>query len=360
MDKNLFNPFQLGSIQLSSRIIMAPLTRCRAINGNVPNSLMAEYYGQRAGAGLVIAEGTSPSPDGLGYTNIPGMFNEEHAKAWQQSTKAIHEKGGKVFLQLMHTGRIAHSDNLPEGATVYGPSAIAQPGQISTYNLGKQHYPVPTAMSLEKVESCIEEFVESARLSIAANFDGIEIHCAHGYLPNQFINTASNNRTDQYGGSIENRCRFVLEIAKRSIATIGADKVAIRISPFSYADDNEDVDTLVKTYEYLTEQLNELGLVYIHLSNMSEMTPIKQQLWTKIRTIFKGTLIICGDFTKETAQVAVNENKADLIAFGRDYIGNPDLVKRFKNNWSLAERNKQGWYGSGAEGYTNYSFYQED
>ncbi len=354
MNKDLFDNFTLGKIELSSRIIMAPLTRCRAINHNLPNELMATYYGQRAGAGLIIAEGTSPSPNGLGYTNIPGMYTEEHAALWKASTNAVHEKGGKIFLQLMHTGRVAHSDNLPKNAVVLGPSAIPQPGEISTYNLGKQPYPTPKAMTKEEVKQTIAEFIRSAKLSIEAGFDGVEIHCAHGYLPNQFINTASNQRTDEYGGSIENRCRFVLEIAQGMINEIGASKVGIRISPFSYADTEEDASIVQATYRYLTEELNKLGLVYVHLSHMGEPVPVKFELWKNIREIFKGTLILCGDFTKETAQTALLKNQADLIAFGRDFIANPDLVLRFQHNWPLAERNRKGWYGTSSKGYTDY------
>ncbi len=358
MSKNLFDTYQLGNITLNNSIAMAPLTRCRAIDNNIPNPLMATYYGQRAGAGLIIAEGTSPSPDGLGYTNIPGMFNEQHVATWKLSTEAVHSKGGKIFLQLMHTGRIAHADNLPEGARVVGASAIAQPGEISTYNLGKQPYPTPHAMSTEEVKACIEEFVQSAKYSMAAGFDGVEIHCAHGYLPNQFINTASNQRTDEYGGSIENRCRFVLEIVQGMIAAIGAEKVGIRISPFSYADTKETPALVNETYQYLAQQLNSLGLVYVHLSHMGEANPAKFELWKSLRALYKGTLIICGDFTLETAQEAITQNRADLIAFGRDFIGNPDLVERFKNGWPLAERNRNGWYGMDGKGYTDYPFYQ--
>lgn len=358
-DPSLFTPYQLGDITLNNKMVMAPLTRCRAIDNNVPNPLMAEYYGQRASAGLIIAEGTSPSPNGLGYRNIPGMFNETHAETWAASTKAVHEKGGKIFLQLMHTGRIAHPNNLPKGAEVVGASAIAQNGGISTYDLGKQPYPVPKAMDLAEVKACIQEFITSAELSIQAGFDGVEIHCAHGYLPNQFINTASNQRTDDYGGSIANRCRFVLEIAEGMIAAIGADKVGIRISPLSYADTKEQEALVQETYQYLAEQLNELGLVYVHLSHMGEAHPTKFEIWKRIRKAYKGTLIICGDLTKETAQQALEEGRADLIAFGRDFIANPDLVERFQNGWPLAERNREEWYGDGAKGYTDYPFYQE-
>ncbi len=358
MNKTLFDKYQLGDLTLQNRMVMAPLTRCRAIDQNTPNELMATYYGQRAGAGLVIAEGTSPSPDGLGYKNIPGMFTERHAETWKMSTDAVHQKGGLIFLQMMHTGRIAHENNLPDGGRVVGASAIAQPGEISTYDLDRQPYPIPHEMSIAEVKDCIQEFVKSAELAMQAGFDGVEIHCAHGYLPNQFINVASNQRTDEYGGSIENRCRFVLEIAEKMIAAIGANKVGIRISPFSYADKKESDELVNETYIYLMKELEKLGLVYVHLSHMGEAVEAKFDLWKILRANYGGALIICGDFTKESAQEAIAENRADLIAFGRDFIGNPDLVERFRNDWPLNERNREKWYGNDGEGYTDYPFYE--
>jgi N-ethylmaleimide reductase len=337
---------------------MAPLTRCRAIDKNIPNPLMAEYYGQRAGAGLIIAEGTSPSPNGLGYRNIPGLFNDYQLKGWSQISDVVKENNGKIFVQLMHTGRIGHNNNLPEGAQLVGPSAIAQPGEISTYDYGKQPYPVPIAMTTEMIKTTIEEFAHSSKLAVAAGLDGVEIHCAHGYLPNQFINTASNQRLDEYGGTIENRCRFVLEVLKECCQAIGADKVGIRISPFSYADVNELDEDLIAVYHYLINELNAFDLAYLHLSHMGEPHPKKFKLFKSLRDKFHGPLINCGDYTKETAEEALQNNECDMVAFGRDYIANPDLVDRFKNNWELAKRENSLWYGDGSEGYTDYPFYK--
>lgn len=355
----LTQPYKLGNNTLKSSIVMAPLTRCRAINNNTPNTLMAEYYGQRAGAGLIIAEGTSPSVNGLGYRNIPGLFTKDHAKTWRLSTDKVRKNNGHIFIQLMHTGRIGHQNNLPNGAKVIGPSAIAQPGEISTYDFEKQPYPTPIEMSNEDIEAAIKEFVYSSKLAIEAGFHGVEIHCAHGYLPNQFINTTSNQRNDNYGGSIENRCRFVLTILKETCKEIGSDKVGIRISPFSYADDNEDQKLIEETYLYLTSEMNKLNLAYLHLSHMGDANPIKFELFNEIRKKYNGTLIKCGDYTRETAEEALQNNECDLIAFGRDYIANPDLSERFKNNWPLTERNNKEWYGDGARGYTDYSNYNE-
>lgn len=357
MQEKLFTSFELGSIVLSSRVVMAPLTRCRAINNNTPNSIMAVYYKQRASAGLIIAEGTSPSPNGLGYRNIPGLFTKHHVEAWKLTTNAVRKADGHIFIQLMHTGRVGHPNNLPEGAKVIGPSPIAQPGEVSTYKAGKQPYPIPEEMTLKDINDTIDEFVYSSKLAIEAGFHGVEIHCAHGYLPNQFINESSNQRKDKYGGSIENRCRFTLDVLKATCKAIGSNKVGIRVSPFSYADTNENKELIDKTYMYLTSELNKLNLAYLHLSHMGEPTPNKFKLFKTIRTMYNGVLIKCGDFNKATANEALINNECDLVAFGRDYIANPDLVERFKNNWPLTERNNEQWYGNGKKGYTDYSFY---
>jgi len=213
-------------------------------------------------------------------------------------------------------------------------------------------------MSSEDISNTINEFVRSAKLAIEAGFHGIEIHAAHGYLPNQFMNVTSNQRTDNYGGSIENRCRFVLEIVDKVSISIGADKVGIRISPYSYADVGQDNQLIDDTYKYLTNELNTKELAYLHLSHIGEPNDLKFKLFKELRKIYKGTLILCGDFTKETAEQAIQNNEWDLVAVRRDYIANPDLVERFKNDWPLAERNNKEWYGDGTSGYTDYKPYQ--
>lgn len=354
----LFEPYKLGSIILKNRMVMAPLTRRRAIDHNIPNSLMAEYYGQRASAGLIIAEGTSPSPNGLGYIHIPGLYNKDQMEGWKLSTSAVHKKGGKIFLQIMHTGRIGHPNNLPEGGRVIGPSAVAQQGEVSTYDMGKQPYPVPEEMSIADIKNTIEEFKQCAILAIEAGFDGVEIHSAHGYLPNQFLNTSSNQRSDEYGGSTENRMRFLFEVIEHTVKAIGSEKVGLRISPYSYADKDEDPKELNERYLLLSERLNKYDLAYLHLSHMGDAVPEKFQLWKEIRKVYKGSLILCGDLTKESGEEKLENNEADLIAFGRDFIANPDLVERFKNDWPLSERDRSNWYTHGSEGYTDYMNYQ--
>jgi len=355
----LFEKVSVGSLELSSRVVMAPLTRCRAIDANTPNDLMATYYQQRAGAGLIIAEGTSPSPNGLGYRNIPGLYNADQLKGWKKVTSAVHSADGRIFLQVMHTGRVGHPNNLPKGGRLLAPSAIAQKGEISTRNLGKQPYPVPEAMTLSEVHDAIQEFRTCAELAIASGFDGIEIHGAHGYLPNQFLLPSRNERSDEFGGNRRNRIYFLKRILEESCDAIGSDRVGLRISPFSYAEVDDEESELIATYMELVEELNNMELAFLHLSHMGEPASIKFELWKRIRSTYNGKVILCGDFTKETAEEALQANKADLIAFGRDYIANPDLVDRFKNDWPLSERDNRLWYGDGAEGYTDYPNYSE-
>ena len=353
----IFETFNLSGLNLSSRIVMAPLTRRRATDYNVPVPMMAEYYGQRAGAGLIIAEGTSPSQNGVGYCNMPALYNLEHAKAWKKTTDQVHELGGKIFLQVMHTGRVGHKSNLPGTGKVLAPSAIAQKGEIGTYKEGKQPYTLPKEMSLPEILHSIDEFVNCAKLSMEAGFDGIEIHGAHGYLPNQFLNKSSNIRTDIYGGSTENRMRFMLQVLSQCCDAIGSNRAGLRISPYSYADMAEDLTEVSEVFTELTMKLNSMHLAYVHLSHMGEPNPLKFELWKQIREIYTGTLILCGDFTKESAETAIGDGAADLIAFGRDFISNADLVNRFKENWPLNDRDRTHWYTSGSKGYTSYYNY---
>jgi N-ethylmaleimide reductase len=355
----LLEESKLSGLLLSSKIVMAPLTRKRSTKEHVPVPIMAEYYAQRSSAGLIIAEGSSPSPNGAGYANMPGLYNEEQKEAWIPITKAVHKKGGKIFLQVMHTGRVGHSNNLDHGAEVLGPSSIRQEGEISTYDNDKQPYTVPRAMTIDEIKTSIDEFRRCSELAIEAGFDGVEIHSAHGYLPNQFLNQSSNTRTDEYGGEIKNRIRFLLEVIKSSCSAIGSEKVALRISPFSYADTKENPSELFRVYNALIEELNSLDLAYLHLSHMGEPYPEKFKLWKELRSNYNGTLMLCGDFTKESAEKTLLDNEADLIAFGRDFIANPDLVERFKNEWPLAIRDRSNWYTLGNKGLTDYPFFKE-
>lgn len=356
----LFDPYNLKGLTLTSRVAMAPLTRRRCNREHDPVEIMETYYAQRASAGIIIAEGTSPSPNGAGYANMPGLYNSKQMEAWKKVTQKVHKAGGKIILQIMHTGRVSHANNLDDGARVLAPSAIAQTGEITTYDLNKQPYPTPQAMSTEEVKECIQEYAKCAKLSIDAGFDGIEIHGAHGYLPNQFFNQSSNQRTDEYGGSQENRLRFLMEVIVACGEVIGQEKVGLRISPFSYADTQENEEDLLQLYTLLASKLNDCKLSYLHLSHMGEAVGVKFELWKSIRSIYKGNLMLCGDFTKESAETAIQNGEADLIAFGRDYIANPDLLERFRNNWPLAERDRTNWYTQGAKGLISFEKYKEN
>lgn len=353
----LFEKFDLKGVKLSSRIAMAPLTRRRCTRDHVPVSIMKKYYEQRAGAGLIIAEGTSPSPNGVGYSNMPGLYNDDQLQSWKEITDTVHKKGGNIVLQVMHTGRVSHENNLPSGAQVVAPSPIPHNGETTTYDFGKQPYTVPVQMSSKVIQSTINEYANCAFMAIEAGFDGIEIHSAHGYLPNQFLNNSSNHRQDEYGGSHDNRMRFLIEVIEACSNAIGSTKVGLRISPFSYADKDEDSSDLYDLYLKLARQLNNFDLSYLHLSHMGDPEPIKFQLWRAIRETYLGNLMLCGDFTKQSAEQALQNNEADLIAFGRDFIANPDLVDRLKNNWPLAERDRSHWYTQGPEGLIDYPSY---
>jgi N-ethylmaleimide reductase len=355
----LLNPCKLGSVDLKNRIVMAPMTRSRA-TGNVPNDLMADYYGQRAAAGLIITEGTSPSPNGLGYSRIPGIFSAAQREGWKKTTSAVHSKGGKIFVQLMHTGRIGHPANLPEGAVILAPSAVKPAGQAWTDTLGLQDYPIPAAMTMEEIKHTQQEYIAAATNAIEAGFDGIELHGANGYLLEQFLSPVSNRRTDSYGGSIENRCRFLLETVQGAIGAIGKERVGIRLSPYGVASDMPHYPEIESTYKYLAEQLNRLDILYIHLVDHSGMGAPEVPLEIKkaIRERFHGALILSGGYTKERAEAELKEGRADLIAFGRPFINNPDLVERFTHDWQLSnELDMKTFYTPGEKGYTDYPFH---
>ena len=266
----LFETFNLGSLQLKNRVVMAPLTRSRAI-GNIPNALMAEYYGQRANAGLIITEGTSPSPNGVGYARIPGCYTQEQADGWKGVTSTVHVKKGHIFLQLMHCGRVSHEANLPKGGKVLAPSALLLSGQMWTDENGMQPYTMPREMTLAEIQTAVTEFVHSADLAIRSGFDGIELHAANGYLLEQFLNPEANHRTDQYGGSAENRMRFVLEVAAGVAQKIGASQVGIRISPYGVFNDMKPFEGIDAFYGTLSQKLSDIGLAYIHVVDHSSM-----------------------------------------------------------------------------------------
>jgi N-ethylmaleimide reductase len=355
----LLSPYKLGNMDLKNRIVMSPMTRSRAL-GNIPNDLMAEYYGQRAGAGLIITEGTSPSPNGLGYCRIPGIFSRVQVEGWKKIAEAVHSKDGKIFVQLMHTGRIGHSANIPKDAKILAPSAVKPAGQMWTDTLGLQDFPIPAAMTIEDIKNTKQEYTIAAMNAIESGFDGIELHGANGYLLEQFLSPISNIRNDNYGGSIENRCRFLLEVVQRTIEAIGKERVGIRLSPYGIASDMPHYPEIDNTYKYLAEQLDRIGILYIHLVDHSSMgapmVPI--EIKQSIRERFQEIIILSGGYTKERAEKELQDGLADLIAFGRPFINNPNLVERFANGWPLSkELDMKTFYTPGEKGYTDYPTY---
>ncbi len=351
----LFEKTSLGALSLQNHFVMSPLTRCRAI-GNVPNELMAQYYAQRAGAGLIISEGTAPSPNGIGYARIPGIYSTEQVAGWKRVTDGVHAKGAQIFLQMMHCGRIAHPLNLPAGARIVAPSAVAAAGEMWTDAEGMKPNATPAAMSEADIKAAIAEFVVGAKNAIAAGFDGVELHAANGYLLEQFIRPTSNRRSDNYGGAIENRARFVLEVADAVIAAIGKEKTGIRLSPFGVFNDMPDYPELAADYAYLAAQLNARGLVYIHLVDHSPMgaPAVPDTIKAVFRKTFKGALILSGGYDAARAESDLAAGKCDLVAFGRPFLANPDLVARMKAGAALNAPDANTFYTGDAKGYTDY------
>jgi N-ethylmaleimide reductase len=349
----LLLPYQKNGFTLKNHMVMAPMTRSRAID-NIPNDLMAEYYGQRNGAGLIITEGTAPLPEALGYPRIPGIFSTGQIEGWKMTTRAVHNGDSRIFLQLMHTGRIGHIDNLPNGARLVGPSAIKAAGQIITDTQGMQDHSVPMALTAEDITAVIEGYAVAARNAIEAGFDGVEIHAANGYLPEQFLNPNVNDREDQYGGSLVNRSRFVVAIAEKIAAAIGKEKVGIRISPFSTLGDLQPYaeDEVHATYAYLAAEMNRIGITYMHIS--TNAASLSKGVLAAIRSGFSGTFIFSNGLTPATANDVLENGAADLVAFGRSFLANPDLVTRITQNASLNQPDFQTLYTPGEKGYTDY------
>ncbi|MFV8342991.1 alkene reductase [Flavobacterium sp. XS2P39] len=355
-ENELFTPKKMGSIALKNRIVMAPMTRCRAI-GNIPNDLMAEYYNQRASAGLIITEGTAPSPNGLGYARIPGIFNALQVEGWKKITNAVHKKEGKIIVQLMHSGRISHPLNMPKGAVILAPSQVKAAGQMWTDSQGLQDFVVPNEMTSQDILHARTEYISAAENALFAGFDGVELHSANGYLLEEFLSPISNIRTDHYGGSIENRCRFVIEVAKSVAQAIGKEKTGIRLSPYGVASDMPHYPEIDATYDHLSKELNKLDIAYIHIVDHTAMgaPAVPLEIKKLIRHNFKNTLILGGGFDKESAEAAIKSGLTDLVAFGRPFISNPDLVEKFENNWPLSEDlNMDLFYTADEKGYTDY------
>ncbi|GLK49998.1 alkene reductase [Brevundimonas intermedia] len=350
----LFSSYDLGPVTLSNRIVMAPLTRNRAGPGFVPGDLAVEYYRQRATAGLIIAEATQISQQGQGYQDTPGIYDAAQVEGWRKVTQAVHNEGGRIVLQLWHVGRISHVDLQPGGTAPVAPSAIR--AETKTFvNNGFADVSEPRALELEELPGIVEDFRRAAANAISAGFDGVEIHGANGYLLDQFAKDGANVRTDAYGGSVENRARLMLEVAAAVADEIGADRTGIRLSPASPANAISSSDPQAQ-FDYIVDQLNGLGLVYIHVVEGATGGPRDNADFDygSLRRRFQNTYIANNGYDRDLAEARLSTGEADLFAFGRPFISNPDLVERLKSGAALADINPATLYGGGAEGYTDY------
>lgn len=349
---DLFEPLTAGAWTLPNRLVMAPLTRNRA-TGTIPGDLAVEYYAQRASAALIVTEGSQPTADGQGYLDTPGFHTPEQLAGWRRVADAVHASGGRIVAQLMHAGRVSHPDNTG-GERVVAPSAVAAPGEMFTASGPKSH-PVPHALETAEIPGVVEGFVQAARNAVEAGLDGVEVHAANGYLLHQFLAPGSNHRTDEYGGSPENRARLAIEVTRAVAEAIGADRVGIRISPAHNIQGatEEDPADVAATYGALLEALAPLGLAYLSI-----LADPKQDLVQDLRRTFGGIVIANDGFgevtTRESAQEILDKDLADAVAVGRLFLANPDLPRRWQSGAELNEPDGDTFYGGGAEGYTDY------
>ena len=347
-----FDPVTVGSTELRNRIVMSPMTRSRAYGpGASPTPLMAEYYGQRASAGLIVTEGTQPSVIGQGYPNTPGLHSDQQVGAWKSVTDAVHAQGGVIFAQLMHTGRIGHPSLLPSGMVPVGPSAVAPSGEVFTLE-GMKPYVVPRALTEGGIAETVHDFAAAARNAIAAGFDGVEIHGANGYLLHQFLSTNANQREDRWGGSVEGRIRFAVRVVAAVVAAIGADRVGLRISPANPLNDIRE-DDYRETYRELVDAVSPMGLAYLHVLETGD-----REFTNELHARFGGTFILNpstpGGITAADELTLVEDGTADLVAFGAAFLANPDLPRRLANRSPLNAPDRATFYGGNERGYTDY------
>ncbi|HEX7960424.1 MAG TPA: alkene reductase [Terriglobales bacterium] len=367
--KSLFDVYQLGPIVLKNRIVMAPLTRSRSGEGDAPRELNAEYYRQRAGAGLIISEATQVSRQGQGYLWTPGIYSELQVAGWKKVTEAVHEANGRIFLQMWHVGRISHVTLQPDGRAPLSSTEKAAEGSLS-FAYDRQGKPANTPVSKPRVatkgelKQITRDCAQAARNAQKAGFDGAEIHGANGYLFDQFLNSVVNERSDEYGNqSKESRARLILEAFDVVAGVLGADRVGVRIAPYGRFNDMKPDPNVQETFLYLAEELRKRGCVYIHIVRGSQLDPapvVPDDFLREIRTAFPQTIIITGGLNKAVAEQLLADNVADLFGFGTLFISNPDLPERLRNNWPLATPDKRTFYGGDAEGYTDYPAYEEE
>ena len=347
---DLFSPLKLGALELRNRIVMAPMTRSRADSSSVPTEVMVEYYRQRASAGLIVSEGIGPSADGIGYCRTPGLYNDLQVAAWRPVLEAVHGEGGLMVAQLMHVGRVSNKLNKSAGSETVAPSAIAARGEMYTDQEGMQPFDQPRALETEEIPGLIEEYRRATENAFAAGFDAVELHCTSGYLPAQFLSTGTNHREDEYGGSVENRARFALQVLRAMVGVKGADRVGFRICPDNPFNDLKDENPL-ETFEYFLQQAAALDLAYLHVIRFPQGRVDNIELG---RRYFADRLIANESYKYEDAQAAVTSGEVSAVSFGRHFIGNPDVVERWRSGATLAKFDLATLYTPGEEGYTSY------
>ncbi|RKR81866.1 2,4-dienoyl-CoA reductase-like NADH-dependent reductase (Old Yellow Enzyme family) [Mucilaginibacter gracilis] len=362
----LFEKFTLGQLSLINRVVMAPMTRARNPD-SIPNAMNAKYYAQRAGttgAGLIITEGTAISPTSMGVLHIPGLFNEAQVNGWKLVTNAVHDKGTKIFTQLWHVGRVSHVTNQPNGKSPLGASNIRASNSFAWgYDEdGKEAFvncSIPRALNTEEVGVVVNDFANAAKNAVEAGFDGIELHGANGYLIEQFLNPAINNRNDIYGGNVVNRCRFLLECIDACIKAVGKSKVAIRLTPYGGLHELPHYPEIEETYTYLAKELSERGIIFIHLMDQKSRGSfaLPEGFLNRFRNWFKGSIILTGGIDKAKAEILIAENFIDLAGFGESFIANPDFTYRLKHDLPLNEPDRRLHYGGAEHGYTDYKAY---
>ena len=348
----LFSPVRIGRLELRNRVVMAPMTRSRAHRDGVPAELAATYYRQRSGAGLIISEGTAPSALGKGYLHMPGIYTDAQVEGWRRITDAVHAGGGLIALQLMHTGRIAHASLLPGGAAPVAPSAIRAAGSIHT-DSGLQPFDLPRALTAAEVPGVVGEYRAAAARALEAGFDGIELHAASGYLPEQFLASGTNMRNDRYGGPVENRCRFIIEVMTAMAEVAGADRLGIKLSPEADFNDIRD-ERPSETYGHLVRELDRLGLGWLHVVVPSAATMTKAAYHRDFRRAWRGAYLIGGGLDHAAAVAHLTGGDADAVVFGKWFLANPDLPERLRRGAALNEPQRRSFYTQGAEGYVDY------
>ncbi|MRX10175.1 alkene reductase [Pseudoduganella sp. FT25W] len=352
----ILQPVTIGGLSLKNRIVMAPMTRSRSDDAGVPPEYAAAYYAQRAGAGLIVTEATNISAQGRGYPRTPGIWTEEQVAAWRRVTDAVHERDGKIFLQLWHTGRMSHPD-LHNGGLPVAPSAIKPEGQIRVHD-GMKDFVTPRALDASELPGIVDDYRRAAENARRAGFDGVEVHAANNYLLEQFVRDSTNHRSDEYGGSLENRLRFPLEVVRAVVDVWGADRVGIRISPVTTAPGNTPLDSnTMATFGAFVDALSALGLLYIH--DIEGVTQLSREAtdgisFTALRERFNGAYIANNQYTLALAEQTLAAGDADLFSIGRPFIANPDLVERLRTGAPLAEAPKEYWYGGDATGYSDW------